>query len=98
MLRDGGLLAKLPARERFLADKGYEGEERALTPFKGKDLPPEQKQFNRALAARRNIVEITNAWLKNFQALQMTWRESFDKHQKIFLIIANIVNSKKRLG
>jgi len=33
-LREGGLLAKLPARERFLADKGYEGEERALTPFK----------------------------------------------------------------
>jgi hypothetical protein len=54
-----------------LADKGYHGAgEHILTPYKGKDKPPEQKAANRAHAKLRSPGERANAQLKTWRILR----------------------------
>jgi DDE superfamily endonuclease/Helix-turn-helix of DDE superfamily endonuclease len=53
-----------------LADKGYHGAQALLTPYKGKNKPESQKQFNRAHAKLRGPGERANAQLKSWRILQ----------------------------
>lgn len=65
-LRDVGLIA--------LGDKGYHGYdetgEHVLTPYKGRNKPPSQKDANRAHARLRGPGERANAQLKSWRILR----------------------------
>jgi hypothetical protein len=53
-----------------LADKGYQGADHAITPYKGRSKPESQKQANRAHARLRSPGERANAQLKNWHVLR----------------------------
>jgi len=60
-LEDSGLIV--------LADKGYQGVQGLLTPYKGRNKPESQKQANRAHARLRGCGERANAQLKSWKVL-----------------------------
>lgn len=53
-----------------LADKGYQGVEGLLTPYKGRDKPASQKNANRSHARLRGRGERANAQLKTWKVLR----------------------------
>lgn len=53
-----------------LADKGYQGADWVLTPYKGRNKPESQKAANRAHAKLRGPGERANAQLKTWQVLR----------------------------
>ena len=66
-----GILRELAAADLItLADKGYQGAEHALTPYKGKNKPQSQKDTNRAHAGLRSPGERANAQLKTWRILR----------------------------
>jgi DDE superfamily endonuclease/Helix-turn-helix of DDE superfamily endonuclease len=66
-----GILRALAASGLIvLADKGYNGGEHLITPYKGKDKPPSQKEANRAHARLRSPGERANAQLKTWRILR----------------------------
>lgn len=96
-LRDGELFAEVTCHDPFeivLADKGYQGHERSLTPFKGKDLLPEEEAFNEVLASVRIIIECLNKRIKHFGVLgsRGRFRNEVEKHQVVFNVCCQISN------
>ena len=66
-----GIFQELAAAGLFtLADKGYQGAEEAMTPYKGKNKPQSQKDANRAHAGLRSPGERANAQLKTWRILR----------------------------
>jgi len=67
-----GILRELAASGLIvLADKGYAGAGPAIiTPYKGRNKPPSQKEANRAHAKLRGPGERANAQLKNWRILR----------------------------
>ena len=67
-----GILRELTASGLIvLADKGYHGAGPAIiTPYKGRNKPPSQKDANRAHAKLRGPGERANAQLKNWRILR----------------------------
>ena len=93
------LINRLDTGEKVLADKAYQGEgDSCVTPFRGKDLTPNQDQFNTALGRKRIVVEHAFGKMKVFKALTTPWRHELERHKKIANIVANIVNLKIKLG
>lgn len=78
-----------------VADLGYFGVSSLQLPFKkpkGKDLPAEQKQYNKQLSKRRIIIEHIIGKMKIFQILVQTFRNPLSKHSLIFKNVAGIHN------
>ena len=66
-----GILQELAAAGLItLADKGYQGGEDVMTPYKGKNKPQSQKDANRAHAGLRSRGERANAQLKTWRILR----------------------------
>ena len=66
-----GILRELAAAGLItLADKGYQGADDAITPYKGKKKLQSQKQANQAHAALRSPGERANAQLKTWRILR----------------------------
>jgi len=93
-LRKSGLEELLDENEIMLGDKGYQGEEVCLTPFKGKkhQLAPNELAFNQVIASVRQKVECLFKRMKSYQVLEEQFRCETQKHKAIFNVIANITN------
>lgn len=81
--------------EVILADKGYEGEQIFLTPFKARTgLTPQQEAFNQVLSSVRQMVECTIHRLKIFGVLGQKgrFRCSRERHRSVFNVCAQITN------
>jgi len=85
--------------EVILADKGYLGEARIVTPTKkpaGRDLTEDESVFNSLVNEKRIIVENTFAVAKEFRALSSPWRQQLWRHSIVFFVVCEIVNMKKQ--
>jgi hypothetical protein len=81
--------------ELLLADKGYQGQPRMLTPYKGSTLLPDEAAFNDILAAVRILVECVLKRVKHFGALGSRGRfhsGDHDKHYSVFRVACQITN------
>lgn len=92
--RLGGLLDLLLDHEFVLADKGYIGEFKIITPFKGKpvNLLPVQLEINLWLGSIRWLVEHILLRIKTFRCVNIKWRHWRDLHGLVFFVICEIVN------
>jgi len=92
--RHGEFLSKLMAWESGLGDKGYQGSEQLLTPFKkankGK-LTPDQEAANAIIATVRITVERTIGRFKNFRCLSTKWRGDHEFHTTVFAVLAQSI-------
>ncbi len=96
-LKEGELISKIVSWDPFeiiIADKGYQGHWKTLSPFKGRDLLPEQEAFNEVLASVRQLVECTIKRIKQFGVLGGRGRFHCDKiqHQYVFNVCCQITN------
>jgi hypothetical protein len=81
--------------EILLADKGYQGQPRMLTPFKGSSISPEEAAFNEILASVRILVECVIKRIKNFGTLGSRGRfrsNDHEKHSAVFRVACEITN------
>jgi hypothetical protein len=86
VLREGGLLEKIPAGKRGIGDNGYRGENFFIStpnPYDSKDV----KEFKRRTLARH---ESFNGRLKNFKILDTRFRHGMKEHKIVFEAIAVI--------
>lgn len=86
-----GVVNILQPGELILADKGYIGHSRIVTPFR---LPctEEEKDINFLLSGERWIVEHVLSRFKLFNCLSNDWRHDLDLHKLVFYVIGEIVN------
>jgi len=96
-LRNGELFGIITSWDPFeivLADKGYQGHHKCLTPFKGKNISSDQKAFNEVLASVRIMVECTIKRIKQFGVLGSRGRFhcSVEKHDGVFNVSCQITN------
>ncbi len=83
----------LKENEFVLGDKGYQGDEVIIVPWKKNQLVfMYQWAFNLYHAHYRITVERTLGRMKFFKCLQVRWRHELSLHHIAFYVIANIVN------
>ena len=80
--------------EVVMGDKGYQGADGCLTPYKGQAhrLSPSELALNEVIASARQIVECVFARMKNFQVLNDRFRCTLDKHKPVFNVVAHVTN------
>jgi len=96
-VKDSSLLVSTFADsdEILLADKGYQGQPRMLTPFKGSSLSPDEAAFNEILASVRILVECVIKRIKNFGTLGSPGRfrsSDHEKHSAVFRVACQVTN------
>jgi hypothetical protein len=101
LLKESGLLARLPEGIGGLGDSAYQGI-RDLHPLgasprkkpRGKDnvRPPEDVAYNRAFSQRRIVVENTINRFRRYQSLTQTDRQHRQQHTARVLAVAGLVN------
>lgn len=102
MFDDSGVADRLEGDEAYMGDKGYQGIQRdckAVLPHKrpkGGKLTEEQKAHNSRLSSVRVVVEHTIGWMKNFRVLAQTYRHPRESHNRVFEIVAGLVNRRIR--
>jgi len=99
LLRNGGLLQQLQAGEHIFADKGYYGEgDVLLGPYKGRtrDLPPNQRTWNRFLKRRRVRVEHALGRIKRFQCCRLPWRHALRLHPVMYRVCSQLAAASIR--
>lgn len=81
------------------ADSGYQGLDtryaNSFTPLKkprGRELTPEEKAYNRALARVRIVVEHVNRWCKIFRNVKEIYRGKHKNYHKVWTVVAGLVN------
>lgn len=89
---ESGLADSLLPNELGVADKGYEGARKLLTPYKGWKLTEDQVTWNKNLSSVRMLTERTNGLIKKFNAFMHRWRGDYHLHQRAFMFIAHMVN------
>jgi len=97
IFRRSGLLAHLLPGECMLADKAYVAGDLAhvmFTPYKGKNLTPDEKTYNNAQSAARIEVEHSFGLLKKFGCISGEWRADVTKIEIIFYVCVCITNLK----
>jgi len=89
----------------WLADSGYQGlqkrhanTELPLKRYKGRELTPDQRRYNRALAKLRLSIEHVNAKLKVFRILSERYRCRRKRFGLRFNLIAGFYNFELALG
>jgi hypothetical protein len=94
VLRQGGLLEKIPAGKRGIGDNGYRGEKHFIStpnPYDDKKV----KEFKRRAQARH---ESFNGRLKTFKCLDTRFRHGIEKHKISFEAIAVICQYQMENG
>jgi hypothetical protein len=99
-LRNGetiGILSELND-DIILADKGYQGHPKCLTPVKGTCISPYDEVFNEILASVRILVECVIQRLKIFGILgrKGRFRNDIFKHKNVFMLVCQITNISMR--
>lgn len=96
LTKSSGVLDKIFPRERILADMGYIGDPRLITPFKN---PQNEAQllFNKLLGKQRVSVEHVLKDLKDFSVLKKEWRHSLFYHKIVFYDVLNLVTLERVL-
>ena len=94
---------KFPERTVQRFDSGYQGlakehpKHYIVTPnkkFRGEDLPPLEKELNRAHSKRRVIVENVLSRIKKFRICSNLYRGDIDDYNDIFRNVVALVNFK----
>lgn len=88
--RTSGILDLLDAAEKILADKGYVGDERILSPFRP-TVYRWQKQFNDEIKRYRQVVERLHGRIKDFACLRIPFRHPIPLHSRCYYAVCNIV-------
>lgn len=83
--------------EWILADSGYQGSIRFITPFKGRNLTVKEKLINRMIGRHRVLVENVLGQIKVFNCLKNPWRNKICLHKVCWIVICNITNIKLKL-
>lgn len=105
LLKDSGLMSRLPPGVGALGDLAYVGidgldpDTRGATPRRkprSKPRPEADREYNRAFARRRVIVEHTLARMRRFQALAQTDRHHRWGHAMRVAAIAGLINRQIR--
>jgi hypothetical protein len=105
LLKESGLLARLPPGVGGIGDLAYVGMDKlhphglGATPRRkprGKDRPPEDVCFNRAFAKRRIKVEHTIGRMRRYQSLSQTDRHHRRNHTARTRAVAGLVNRQIR--
>jgi len=79
--------------ELGIADKGYEGVTKVLTPWKGNDLSKEQKDWNYTINCHRALVENAFSRLKLFKRLNgPVMKKNRESVHKIVYTCAQLTN------
>jgi hypothetical protein len=87
-------------QQKFQGDKAYQGGKSITTPQKKprhKELSPEDKLRNKALACKRIVVEHLIRSLKIFRVAQERFRLSPDKYEQIIRTICGLVRLRLRM-
>jgi hypothetical protein len=73
--------------------KGYYGEDSAIvTPFRGKNLSEEEKDYNFRLNKNRQIIEKVNKRLKIFAIVSEWKRLDYDFHSICAHVVSKLTN------
>ena len=103
LLKDSGLLARLPDGVGVLGDLGYQGlgqlHPLGTTPRRkprGRERSPEDAAYNRAFARRRIPVEHTIGEVRRYQCLSQTDRHHRRHHHARASAVAGLVNRRLR--
>jgi hypothetical protein len=93
-LRNGFAELNIEKQEFILADKGYQGHNKCLTPFKGSGLSNSEEAFNEVLASVRILVECVIGRLKIFGVLggKGRFHKSSFLHKLVFNVCCQITN------
>eukprot|EP01133_Synstelium_polycarpum_P020626 gene20626-24771_t len=82
--------------ERYIGDKGYQGEQQyLLTPVKkpaNGELTDQENIYNNWVSHYRIIVENCFAKFKIFKCFSTPWRSSLKKHKQAFFLVVWLVN------
>ena len=84
------LKGRLDIGERVIADRGYRGDRKAVTPYDA-----ETKQHGRAMSALRARHEVMNCRIKSFYCMANRWRHSLTEHHRCFracLVVAQLMH------
>lgn len=101
MLKESGLLARLPAGVGALGDLAYVGVAPCLPPGLGhtprrkprsQPRPPEDVAYNQAFARHRVKVEHTIGRLRHYEALRQMDRHHRQAHTARVVAVAGLVN------
>eukprot|EP01127_Copromyxa_protea_P016488 TRINITY_DN4908_c0_g1_i3.p2 TRINITY_DN4908_c0_g1~~TRINITY_DN4908_c0_g1_i3.p2 ORF type:complete len:131 (-),score=12.73 TRINITY_DN4908_c0_g1_i3:8-400(-) len=87
-----GLSSRLGPTEFGIADKGYIGVDRLLTPWKGKGQNQKQKAWNYSVESSRVMVENAFSRLALFKILATAFRGKREKMHQIANVCAQLVN------
>jgi transposase len=92
----GKIFEQLAPDERVIADKGYQGAEKCITPHKrrrgNQQLTDQEISHNKTVEEDRWCVERTFSWLKGYYSLSSHWRHPIMLHPTIFSIGCHLVN------
>ena len=103
VLRESGLIERLPEGEGFMADKAYDSlrEERPEVPIvtprparRGHPLTEGEKVANRFIARYRIVVEHAIAQLTTYTVLRQVWRGGRSAHGGVMRAIAHLINRR----
>ena len=92
LTRMAGLLHEIRDDEFILADKGYIGEFKIITPFRGRYLMEVQRVINYWLGSVRWLVEHVLLRIKTFRCANEKWRHWRNLHRIVFFVTCEIVN------
>ena len=99
VLHNSGLLDALGPGECLMGDKGYisgDLQHVLFTPYKGRNLTPQQAEYNVALQEFRVVVEHSFGHLKQWGCLAGEWRSSLEKLDVVFVVCVCITNMKTK--
>ena len=80
--------------ERVIADRGYRGDRKIVTPFDAVG----NKQHDRAMAALRARHEVMNGRLKQFNCLSDPWKHKLSSHDRAFVACLVLVQLNQKHG
>jgi hypothetical protein len=93
-LAQAGLLNRAPTA-KFLADKGYIGDEHFVVPlkqFRDREFTQAEENYNMNINRMLVLVEQLIGRFKKFQCLKAQWRHPREMGPIVFGVIAEIVN------
>ena len=105
LLKQSGLMERLPPEVGAWGDLAYIGVAKehprglGATPRRkprGRERPPEDREFNRAFASHRIRVELSIGRLRRYQSLKQTDRQHRKNHEQRVVAVAGLVNRQIR--